>query len=75
MALEPDQYFTRPPGRGYLASTGVPTLIQLETTGDRLIFLAEFAVARSLPSILHHVHYALMNPTIFYDQCFMTDFV
>ena len=29
MALEPDQYFTRPPGRGYLATTGAPTLIQL----------------------------------------------
>jgi S-DNA-T family DNA segregation ATPase FtsK/SpoIIIE len=27
--LEPDQYFTRPPGRGYLATTGGPTLIQL----------------------------------------------
>jgi S-DNA-T family DNA segregation ATPase FtsK/SpoIIIE len=29
MTLEPGQYFTRPPGRGYLASTGAPTLIQL----------------------------------------------
>lgn len=29
MTLEPDQYFTRPPGRGYLATTGAPTLIQL----------------------------------------------
>jgi S-DNA-T family DNA segregation ATPase FtsK/SpoIIIE len=29
MTLEPDQYFTRPPGRGYLASAGAPILIQL----------------------------------------------
>jgi len=29
MTLEPDQYFTRPPGRGYLATTSVPTLIQM----------------------------------------------
>lgn len=29
MTLEPDQYFTRPPARGYLATTGAPTLIQL----------------------------------------------
>ena len=29
MSLEPDQYFTRRPGRGYLATTGAPTLIQL----------------------------------------------
>jgi S-DNA-T family DNA segregation ATPase FtsK/SpoIIIE len=29
MALEPDQYFTGLPGRGYLASTGAPALIQL----------------------------------------------
>jgi DNA segregation ATPase FtsK/SpoIIIE, S-DNA-T family len=29
MALEPDQYFTRPPGRGYLATTGAAILIQL----------------------------------------------
>jgi DNA segregation ATPase FtsK/SpoIIIE, S-DNA-T family len=29
IALEPDQYFTRPPGRGYLATTSTPTLIQL----------------------------------------------
>jgi DNA segregation ATPase FtsK/SpoIIIE, S-DNA-T family len=29
MALEPDQYFTRPPGRAYLAATNTPTLIQL----------------------------------------------
>ena len=33
IALEPDQYFTRPPGRGYLATTGAPTLIQLATAG------------------------------------------
>jgi S-DNA-T family DNA segregation ATPase FtsK/SpoIIIE len=31
MTLEPDQYFTRPAGRGYLASTGAPALIQLTT--------------------------------------------
>jgi S-DNA-T family DNA segregation ATPase FtsK/SpoIIIE len=31
ITLEPDQYFTRPPGRGYLASVGAPTLIQLAT--------------------------------------------
>ncbi|HTQ90432.1 MAG TPA: AAA family ATPase, partial [Streptosporangiaceae bacterium] len=29
MSLEPDQYFTRRPGRGYLATTGAPALIQL----------------------------------------------
>ena len=29
MTLEPDQYFVRPPGRGYLASTGAPVLVQL----------------------------------------------
>ncbi len=29
MVLEPDQYFLRPPGRGYLAATGAPALIQL----------------------------------------------
>jgi len=29
MTLEPDQYFTGPSGRGYLASAGAPTLIQL----------------------------------------------
>jgi S-DNA-T family DNA segregation ATPase FtsK/SpoIIIE len=33
MTLEPDQYFTRPSGRGYLATTGAPTLIQLAETG------------------------------------------
>jgi S-DNA-T family DNA segregation ATPase FtsK/SpoIIIE len=33
IALEPDQYFTRPPGRGYLASVGAPTLIQLAVVG------------------------------------------
>ena len=33
MALEPDQYVTRPAGRGYLASTGAPMLIQLATAG------------------------------------------
>jgi len=33
MTLEPDQYFTRPPGRGYLATTGAPTLIQLAMSG------------------------------------------
>ena len=32
VALEPDQYFTRPPGRGYLASVGAPTLVQLAMT-------------------------------------------
>ena len=32
IALEPDQYFTRPAGRGYLASAGAVTLIQLATT-------------------------------------------
>lgn len=32
MSLEPDQYFTRPAGRGHLASTGAPTLIQLTTS-------------------------------------------
>lgn len=31
VTLEPDQYFTRPAGRGYLASMGVPALIQLAT--------------------------------------------
>jgi hypothetical protein len=31
MTLEPDQYFTAPPGRGYLATTGAPTLIQAIT--------------------------------------------
>lgn len=35
MTLEPDQYFTRPPGRGYLATTGAPTLIQLAVSGTR----------------------------------------
>jgi S-DNA-T family DNA segregation ATPase FtsK/SpoIIIE len=29
LSLEPDQYFTGLPGRGYLASTGTPALIQL----------------------------------------------
>jgi S-DNA-T family DNA segregation ATPase FtsK/SpoIIIE len=29
MTLEPDQYFSRPTGRGYLASTGTPVLAQL----------------------------------------------
>jgi len=29
MTLEPDQYFTRPAGCGYLASTGAQTLVQL----------------------------------------------
>ena len=29
MTLEPDQYFTRPAGRGYLASIGTPLLIQI----------------------------------------------
>jgi S-DNA-T family DNA segregation ATPase FtsK/SpoIIIE len=29
MTLEPDQYFTRPPGRGYLATADAPALIQL----------------------------------------------
>jgi S-DNA-T family DNA segregation ATPase FtsK/SpoIIIE len=29
LSLEPDQYFTGLPGRGYLASTGAPALIQL----------------------------------------------
>jgi S-DNA-T family DNA segregation ATPase FtsK/SpoIIIE len=29
VTLEPDQYFTRPPGRSYLASVGTPTLLQL----------------------------------------------
>jgi DNA segregation ATPase FtsK/SpoIIIE, S-DNA-T family len=29
MSMEPDQYFTRPAGRGYLATAGAPTLIQL----------------------------------------------
>jgi len=33
MTLEPDQYFTRPAGRGYLASTGTPLLIQLAAAG------------------------------------------
>ena len=33
MTLEPDQYLTRPPGRGYLATTGAPTLIQLAMSG------------------------------------------
>ena len=32
MTLEPDQYFTRPPGRGYLTSTDAPRLIQLATS-------------------------------------------
>jgi DNA segregation ATPase FtsK/SpoIIIE, S-DNA-T family len=31
MTLEPDQYFTRPPGRAYLATTTAPILIQLAT--------------------------------------------
>jgi DNA segregation ATPase FtsK/SpoIIIE, S-DNA-T family len=31
MTLEPDQYFTRPRGRGYLASADTPTLVQLAT--------------------------------------------
>jgi S-DNA-T family DNA segregation ATPase FtsK/SpoIIIE len=34
MLLEPDQYFTRPAGRGYLATTGAPTLIQLAIAGQ-----------------------------------------
>ena len=29
MTLEPDQYLTRPPGRGYLSAMGTPLLIQL----------------------------------------------
>jgi S-DNA-T family DNA segregation ATPase FtsK/SpoIIIE len=33
MALEPDQYFTRRPGRGYLATTGAPILMQLAVAG------------------------------------------
>ena len=33
MTLEPDQYFTRPPGRAYLATTAAPMLIQLATAG------------------------------------------
>jgi S-DNA-T family DNA segregation ATPase FtsK/SpoIIIE len=33
MTLEPDQYFTRPPGRGYLASAGAPALVQLTIAG------------------------------------------
>jgi DNA segregation ATPase FtsK/SpoIIIE, S-DNA-T family len=33
MTLEPDQYLTRPPGRGYLATTGAPALIQLAMSG------------------------------------------
>jgi S-DNA-T family DNA segregation ATPase FtsK/SpoIIIE len=32
MALEPDQYFTRPAGRGYLASADAAVLIQLAMT-------------------------------------------
>lgn len=32
VTLEPDQYFTRPPGRGYLASVGAPTLLQFAVT-------------------------------------------
>lgn len=31
VTLEPDQYFTWPAGRGYLASVGAPTLVQLTT--------------------------------------------
>lgn len=29
ITLEPDQYFARPPGRGYLATVGAPALLQL----------------------------------------------
>ena len=32
MNLEPDQYFTRPAGRGYLATVPSPTLVQLATS-------------------------------------------
>ncbi|MBO0819843.1 MAG: hypothetical protein J2P26_03220, partial [Nocardiopsaceae bacterium] len=33
VTLEPDQYFTRPPGRCYLANVGTPTLLQLAVAG------------------------------------------
>ncbi|MFG1779945.1 FtsK/SpoIIIE domain-containing protein [Micromonospora sp. NPDC049048] len=34
MALEPDQYFTGPPGRGYLTSGRVPVLLHLAVPGE-----------------------------------------
>jgi DNA segregation ATPase FtsK/SpoIIIE, S-DNA-T family len=33
MTLEPDQFFTAPPGRGYLAAGRAPVLLQLATPG------------------------------------------
>ncbi|MFJ8676380.1 hypothetical protein [Streptomyces sp. NPDC093589] len=33
LTLEPDQYFTAPPGRGYLAAGQPPILLQLTTPG------------------------------------------
>ena len=34
VSLEADQYFTGPPGRGYLSFGQAPMLVQLATLGD-----------------------------------------
>ncbi|WP_406123401.1 FtsK/SpoIIIE domain-containing protein [Streptomyces canus] len=37
IALEPDQYFAAPPGRGYLSSSRAPILLHLATAPHRLL--------------------------------------